>query len=101
VAGIRVVRSVLLAAGVFSIAAGAAEPVYRIVPVDSVAERYFQREAANYLKFEQEGQTVYCTSAKTSSAALIPHIGYSRCIRESDLRRVVRDWRRTRMTTAS
>ena len=97
---VHVVSSILLAAGVFSNAAGAAEPVYKIIPVNTVAERYFQREAANYLKFEQDGQTVYCTSAKTGNEALIPHIGYVRCISESDLRRAVRDWRRDRVTTA-
>jgi len=86
----------LIAAGAFLSAAGAAEPASTIASANSVDEKYFQREAENYQKFQDEGQTVYCTSAKTADDALIPHIGYVRCISESNLRRAVRDWRRDR-----
>ena len=93
----RIASSVLIAAGVFLGAAGAADPAFSIASANSVDEKYFQKEAENYQKFQDEGQTVYCTSAKTSDEALIPHIGYVRCISEADLRRVVRDWRRDRL----
>lgn len=96
---IRVVGSILLAAGVLLNSSGAAEPASTIATANSIDERYFQREAANYQKFESDGETVYCTSARTSNEALIPHIGYVRCISELDLRRVVRDWRRDRGVT--
>src|SRR5690242_2880224 len=72
---IRLVSSILIAAGVLVSTASVAEPASRRAWAQSVDDRYFQREAANYLKFENEGQTVYCTSAKTSNEALIPHIG--------------------------
>lgn len=97
---IRRVTSAVIAVCVLVSAASVAEPASRNAWAKSVDDRYFEREAANYLKFENEGQTVYCTSAKTSNEALIPHIGYARCITETNLRRKVRDWRRDRVTTA-
>ena len=97
----RMVGSILISAGLFVAASASAQTSFTQASTSSVAERYFQREAANYQKFEQDGQIVYCTSAKTGSEALIPHIGYARCISETDLRRAVRDWRRDRVTTAS
>ena len=98
---IRIVSSFLIAASVLVSTASVAEPASRKAWAQSVDDRYFQREAANYLKFENEGQTVYCTSAKTGNEALIPHIGYARCITEANLRKKVRDWRRDRVTTGS
>ena len=97
---IRLFSSILIAAGMLASTASVAEPTSRSAWAQSVDDRYFQREAANYLKFENEGQTVYCTSMKTSNEALIPHIGYARCITEANLRKAVRDWRRDRVTTA-
>src|SRR5262245_3895163 len=97
---IRLVGSILIAAGVLVSAASVAEPTSRNAWARSVDDRYFEREAANYLKFENEGQIVYCTSPKTADEALIPHIGYVRCITEANLRTKVRDWRRDRMANA-
>ena len=97
---IRLFGAILVTAGALSSTVTIAEPASRKAWAESVDDRYFAREAANYLKFENEGQTVYCTSAKTGNEALIPHIGYTRCITEANLRKRVRDWRRDRVTTA-
>ncbi len=85
----RVFRSVLLAAGVLLMAACASQPA---PTTGSLDEKYFQREANNYLKFQHEGQTVYCQSDRLT-ASLIPH---KWCISESALRQRVEDSRMSR-----
>ena len=81
--------SVLLAAGVFLMAGCASQSVST---KESLDDKYFQREANNYLKFQHEGQTVYCQNDSTA-ASLIPH---NRCVSESALRQLVEDTRRSR-----
>jgi outer membrane biogenesis lipoprotein LolB len=85
----RVFRSVLLAAGVLMVAACASQPAPTTVSLD---EKYFQREANNYQKFQYEGQTVYCQS-QPQTASLIPN---KWCITESALRQRVENARRDR-----
>jgi len=85
----RVFRSVLLASGVLLVAACASQPASTTGSLD---EKYFQREANNYLKFEHEGQTVYCQN-EAQTASLIP---YRQCISESALRQRVENYRRSR-----
>ncbi len=87
----RVMRSVLLATGACLIAACASQPAAR----GSLDDRYFQREAKNYLAFQHEGQTVYCVT-KDSNASLIPYTGTVRCVSEARLRQVVENARRGR-----
>jgi outer membrane biogenesis lipoprotein LolB len=82
----RVFYSVLLATGALLIAACASQPT------GSLDEKYFQREANHYLKFQQEGQTVYCQN-ESNIASLIP---YKWCISESALRQRVENFRRDR-----
>lgn len=82
---------VILMAGCVAIYSGG-----NAVPAGSLDDRYFQREAENYEKFQDEGQVVYCSTPKTRDVALIPYIGYVRCINECDLRKAVRDWRMAR-----
>jgi len=92
-----VFQSILISAGVILMAGCVAiYPGGNSVPAGSLDERYFQREAENYEKFQNEGQVVYCSTPKTSDEALFPYIGYVRCINESDLRKAVRDWRMAR-----
>ena len=64
----NVFRSVLLAAGVLVVAACASQPP----STGSLDEKYFQREANNYQKFQYEGQTVYCQN-EAQTASLIPN----------------------------
>ena len=84
----HVISSVLLAAGVFLMAGCASQPA----STDSLDDKYFQREANNYLKFQHEGQVVYCQNDSVA-ASLIPH---KRCISETALRQKVEDMRRSR-----
>jgi outer membrane biogenesis lipoprotein LolB len=85
----RVFRSVLLAAGVLLMAACASQPASTTGSLD---EKYFQREANNYQKFQHEGQTVYCQN-ESQAGSLIP---YKWCISESALRQRVENFRRNR-----
>ena len=85
----RILRSVLLAAGVLLIAACASQPASKNGSLD---EKYFQREANKYLKFQHDGQTVYCQS-ESQTASLMPVKG---CITESALRQRVENYRRDR-----
>jgi hypothetical protein len=89
-----VFSSALLAASVLLISA-CASPPRSSTPADSPGERLFQREAANYLKFENDGKTVYCTREKNGNS-LIPYTGHVRCVSESQLRQTVENWQRTR-----
>lgn len=61
-------------------------------PIESLGEKYFEQEAKNYLKFEHEGQTVYCQSHR-KTGSLVPH---KQCITEAGLRRRVEDARLAR-----
>jgi hypothetical protein len=85
----RVLNSALLAAGALLLAACASQPNK---PGESLDDKYFQREANNYQKFEYDGQTVYCKSA-SNTASLIP---LKHCIGEVALRQRVADSRRSR-----
>jgi len=85
----RVFRSVLLASGVLLTAACASQTASTTGSLD---EKYFQREAKNYQKFQHEGQTVYCQSERQATS-LIP---YKWCISESALRQRVENDRRSR-----
>jgi hypothetical protein len=89
----RVFRSVLLASGVLLIAACASQPP------GSLDEKYFQREASNYLKFQHEGQVVYCQT-ESQGATLIPFSPDRRCISETALRQAVENYRRNRIFIA-
>jgi hypothetical protein len=90
----RVFRSVLFAAGAVLLTACASQTV---APNGTLDDKYFEKEAQNYEKFQHEGQTVYCSTPETRGAAIIPYIGHVRCISEPDLRLAVRDWRRDRV----
>ena len=57
----------------------------------SLSQKYFEREANNYAKYQYEGQTVYCNQG--SDAALIP---YQHCKTEAALREMVETARRAR-----
>ena len=95
----RVFQSILISAGVILMAGCVTVyPGGNPVPEGSLDERYFQKEAKNYEKYQNEGQTVYCSTPNTSGEALIPYIGYVRCISEPELREAVRDWRKDRVT---
>jgi type IV pilus biogenesis protein CpaD/CtpE len=83
----RIFRSVLLAAGVLLIAGCASQPAST-----TLDEKYFQQEANNYLKFQHDGQTVYCQN-DSQAASLIP---YKRCVSETALRQQVENYRRSR-----
>jgi hypothetical protein len=85
----RVIRFALLASGVLLIAACASHPE------GSLDEKYFQKEASNYLKFQHEGQTVYCQT-EANAARLIPYDPNKRCISETALRQAVENYRRNR-----
>jgi outer membrane biogenesis lipoprotein LolB len=82
----RVFRIVLIFASVLLVSACASQPK------GSLDEKYFQREANNYLKFQHEGQTVYCQNDPNASS-LIPH---KWCITEAALRQRVENSRVTR-----
>ena len=77
----RVLRSALLAAGVLMIAACASQPE------GSLLEKKFQQTAKQYLKFQHEGQTVYC---KKEQSRLV------QCISEAQLRLQVENFERDR-----
>ena len=85
----RFLRTALLASGVLLMAACASQPA------GSLDEKYFQREASNYLKFQHEGQVVYCQT-EASGATLIPFNPDRRCISEAALRQAVENYRRDR-----
>ncbi len=82
----RVFRTALLAASVLVMGACASSPE------GSLDEKYFQREANNYLKFQHEGQTVYCQN-DPHAASLIPH---KWCITEAALRQRIENSRVSR-----
>jgi hypothetical protein len=84
----RIFPAVLLAAGALLIAACASQPASKV----SLDEKYFQREANNYLKFQHQGQTVYCQNER-DVASLIPR---KSCITESALRQRVGNSRTAR-----
>jgi hypothetical protein len=90
----RVFRFALLASGALLVAACATQPA-----TTSLDEKYFQREADNYLKFQHEGRTVYCVT-KDSNDTLIPYTGNVRCVTEARLRQVVENARLARNTVA-
>jgi len=85
----RVFRSVLLASGVLLMAACASQPT------STLDEKYFQREASNYLKFQHEGQMVYCQT-EPNGASLLPYDPNRRCISEAALRQAVENYRVSR-----
>jgi hypothetical protein len=94
-ARIHNLRSVLLATGALLIAACASQPA---PTPGSLDEKYFEREANNYLKFQQDdGQTVYCQNV-SHTASLIP---YKYCITETALRQRVENARRERNPVVS
>jgi hypothetical protein len=83
----RVFSVVLLAIGALFMAACAAQRA----PPGSLAEKQFQRTAKQYQKFERDGQTVYCKMANTK---IIPQT----CLSDSELRKQVDDFERSRNT---
>ena len=85
-----VFRSVLLASGVLLMAACASQPA------GSLNQKYFEREANNYLKFQHEGQTVYCQNNPSSAS----HIAHKQCITEAALRQRVENSRVSRNTVS-
>jgi hypothetical protein len=58
----------------------------------SLDEKYFQREASNYLQFEHEAQTVYCQNDRHPGS----RIPYKKCMTETGLRQRVEEARRSR-----
>jgi hypothetical protein len=78
-------RSVLLAAGVLSLAACATQP-----GSTPLLEKKFQREANHYMQYQHEGMVVYCKRGATRS--LPP----SECITETGLRARVESYERDR-----
>ena len=84
----RILGSTMLAASALLIAACASQPA----ATTALDDRYFQREANNYLKFEHEGQVVYCQNNPQSTAL----IAYKRCVTEAGLRQMVETLRRSR-----
>ena len=85
----QVFRSILLATGVLLVGACASQPDRA---PGALEEKYFQREANHFKKFEHEGQTVYCQD-EPRPASLIPT---KSCISEAALRERVEDARRAR-----
>jgi len=83
----RAFASILLAAGVLVVSACASQPA----PKGSLDQKYFEREANNYAKYQYEGQTLYCNEG--SSAAIVP---YNYCTTEAALRQTVETQRRSR-----
>ena len=87
----RVFGSALLASGVFLIAGCASQPASTV----SLDDKYFEREADNYLVFlDDKGQKLYCQNVKYTTS----YIPYKWCITETDLRELVEDRRRERNT---
>ena len=89
----RLLKSVLLSAGALYLGACASQAASTTGSLD---DKYFQREASKYMKFEYEGQTVYCQKERVA-ASLIPH---RRCITETALRQRVENARRDRNAVA-
>jgi hypothetical protein len=87
-ADFRVIRPVLLAAGIFALA-GCASMSASSRELD---EKYFQAEAKNYQKYLHDGRVVYCTS-ESAVGTLVPG---NQCIWESALRQKVQQARRDR-----
>jgi hypothetical protein len=85
----RTFASTFVAAGVLISGVSAAGPAPAKVSLD---DRYFEREANNYTKYQYEGQVIYCQEAK-NTASLLPH---NMCITEAALRQRVENERRTR-----
>jgi hypothetical protein len=85
----RVIHSLLLATSVLLVGACASQPER---PPGALQEKYFQKEASHYMKFEHEGQVVYCQD-EPRPASLIPT---KLCISEPALRQRVEDARRAR-----
>jgi outer membrane biogenesis lipoprotein LolB len=85
----RVFHTVLVAIGVLLMSACASQPA---ATTQSLDEKYFKREANNYLKFQHEGQTVYCQN-DPNAGSLIPH---KWCITEAALRQRVESSRLSR-----
>lgn len=88
----RVLRSILLTAGALLIGACASQPASRPDGVTPLLEKKFQQAARHYLKFQHEGQTVYCKKGATRS--LPP----ADCITESALRLQVENYEKRRNT---
>jgi hypothetical protein len=84
-----VMGGVLVAIGVAVVAGCASQPASEVVSLD---EKYFQREARNYLKFEHEGQTVYCQNNRHVSSLVL----YKQCVTERALRLRVEEARLSR-----
>ena len=94
-----VFQSILISAGVILMAGCVTVyPGGNPVPEGSLDDRYFQKEAAYYEKYQNEGQVVYCSTPKTSGNAMYPYIGHVRCISEPELREAVRDRRKDRVS---
>lgn len=84
-----VMDGILLAVGVAVMAGCASQSASEVVSLD---ERYFQREARNYQKFEHEGQTVYCQNNRRTGSLVM----YKQCITETALRHRVEEARLSR-----
>jgi hypothetical protein len=91
-ARVQVFRALLLASGALLIGACATQPASTSTAQPSLDDRYFEREARNFSKFEHEGQVIYCQSIKNVTS-LIPH---KRCLTETALRQRVEQARRER-----
>jgi len=76
----RVLTSVVLAAGLFAVAASAAEPKTTLL------EKKFQRAAATYTKYDVHGQPMYCMKNGVTTFSRLP--GYE-CLTEAQLREKV------------
>jgi hypothetical protein len=85
----RISGYVLLAAGVAVLAGCASHPATTTVSLD---EKYFQREIRSYLKFEHEGQTVYCQNNRRTGSLVL----HKECITERELRHRVEEARLSR-----
>lgn len=83
----RVLTSVVLAAGMFAVAASAAEPKTTLL------EKKFQRAAATYTKYNVHGQPMYCKKDGITTFSRLP--GYE-CLTEPQLREKVRSDERWR-----
>jgi hypothetical protein len=91
----QVFRSVLLASGVLLIAACASHPVSSpasaTVP-GPLLEKKFEIAAAQYQKFQHEGQTMYCRKEKVVTSA----VPVAQCLTEPQLRLQVENSERWR-----
>lgn len=84
-----VMGGVLLAIGAALMAGCASQSASGVVSLD---ERYFQREARNYQRFEHEGHTVYCQNNRRTGSLVM----YKQCITEQALRHRVEEARLSR-----